>query len=121
MLPPPEGVSGFNGPVADSQYPYPPDRFDDEADAATFHGAHRAEEPFWRQNLIYLVIIAAAFVTLLVLFMSFAVVQWKQFRARARGGRFADPVVAERAYLLLSLVAKSVLAWQVFANVLIDP
>src|SRR5699024_5941393 len=32
--------SGFNGPVADSQYPYPPDRFDDEADAAAFHGAH---------------------------------------------------------------------------------
>ena len=63
----------------------------------------------------------AIFTTLLVLFMSFAVVQWKQFRARARGGRFADPVVAERAYLLLSLVAKSVLAWQVFANVLIEP
>ena len=53
--------------MADTQYPYPPDRFDDEADAATFHGAHRAEEPFWRQNLIYLVIIAAALVTLLVL------------------------------------------------------
>lgn len=67
MLPAPERWSGFNGPVADSQYPYPPDRFDDEADAATFHGAHRAEEPFWRQNLIYLVIIGAAFVTLLVL------------------------------------------------------
>ena len=61
------------------------------------------------------------FVTLLVLFMSFAVVQLQQFRARSRGGRFADPVVAERAYLALSLVAKSVLAWQVFANVLIDP
>lgn len=67
MLPPPAGPNGFNRPVADTQYPYPPDRFDDEADAATFHGAHRAEEPFWRQNLIYLVIIAAAFVTLLVL------------------------------------------------------
>lgn len=53
--------------MADSQYPYPPDRFDDEADAAAFHGAHRAEEPFWRQNLVYIVIIAAAFVLLLVL------------------------------------------------------
>ncbi|MGY5764103.1 LytR C-terminal domain-containing protein [Brachybacterium sp. DNPG3] len=53
--------------MADSQYPYPPDRFDDEADAASFHGAHRAEEPFWRQNLVYIVIIGAAFVTLLVL------------------------------------------------------
>lgn len=59
--------TGFNGPVADSQYPYPPDRFDDEADAVAFHGAHRAEEPFWRQNLVYIVIIAAAFVLLLVL------------------------------------------------------
>lgn len=67
VLPPRTARSGFNRRVADSQYPYPPDRFDDEADAATFHGAHRAEEPFWRQNLIYLVIIAAAFVTLLVL------------------------------------------------------
>lgn len=53
--------------MADSQYPYPPDRFDDEADAVSFHGAHRAEEPFWRQNLIYLVIIAGAVVTLVVL------------------------------------------------------
>lgn len=53
--------------MADSQYPYPPDRFDDEADASSFHGAHRAEEPFWRQNLVYIVIIAAAFVTLVVL------------------------------------------------------
>lgn len=53
--------------MADSQYPYPPDRFDDEADAASFHGAHRAEEPFWRQNLIYIIIIAAAAVVLVVL------------------------------------------------------
>lgn len=67
MLPAAERLSGFNGFVADSQYPYPPDRFDEEADASSFHGAHRAEEPFWRQNLIYLVIIGAAFVTLLVL------------------------------------------------------
>ncbi|WP_114855091.1 LytR C-terminal domain-containing protein [Brachybacterium sp. YJGR34] len=53
--------------MADSQYPYPPDRFDDEADAVTFHGAHRAEEPFWRQNLLYLIIIGAAVVLLVVL------------------------------------------------------
>ena len=59
------------------------------------------------------------FVSLLVLFMSFAVVQWRQFRARSRGGRWADPVVAEAGYLVLSLVAKSALAWQVFANVLL--
>lgn len=57
----------FNGSVADSSYPFPPDRFDEEADSVSFHGAHRAEEPFWRQNLLYIVIIAAAFLTLLVL------------------------------------------------------
>lgn len=55
------------GAVSDSQHPYPPDQFDQEADAAAFHGAHRAEEPFWRQNLIYIIIIAAAVVTLVVL------------------------------------------------------
>lgn len=53
--------------MADSSYPYPPDQFDREAEASTYHGAHRAEEPFWRQNLLYIVIIAAAIVTLLVL------------------------------------------------------
>ena len=79
-------------------------------------GSELADEGQGPPTFVY-----AIFVTLLVLFMSFAVVQWKQFRARSTGGRFADPVVAERAYLLLSLVAKSVLAWQVFANVLIDP
>lgn len=53
--------------MADSQYPFPPDRFDDEADSVSFHGAHRAEEPFWRQNLLYIIIIGAALVMLIVL------------------------------------------------------
>src|SRR5699024_2606657 len=48
-------------------YPYPPDRFDDEADAVSFHGAHRAELPFWRENLLYIIIIGAAAVLLVVL------------------------------------------------------
>jgi len=61
------------------------------------------------------------FVSLFVLFMSFAVNQWLQFRARSRGGRWDDPVRVEATYLVLSLVAKSALAWQVFANVLIEP
>src|SRR5699024_8302754 len=60
VLPAPIRASGFNGAVADSQYPYPPDRFDDEADAVSFHGAHRAELPFWRENLLYIIIIGAA-------------------------------------------------------------
>lgn len=53
--------------MADSQYPYPPDRFDDEADAVSFHGAHRAELPFWRENLLYIIIIGAAAALLVVL------------------------------------------------------
>ena len=37
----------------------------------------------------------------------------------ARLGRWRDYLYGERWYLLLSLVAKSLLAWQVFANVLV--
>ena len=56
------------------------------------------------------------FVSLLVLFNCFALVQYRQYRAK---GRFADYRYGERAYMILSLVAKSALAWQVFANVLV--
>jgi hypothetical protein len=56
--------------------------------------------------------------SLFALFFSFAVVQYLQY---ARVGRFRDYVVGEYAYLVLSLAAKSALAWQVFANVLIEP
>jgi hypothetical protein len=59
------------------------------------------------------------FVSLFVLFMSFAANQYLQLRALSRGGRWADPVSVEQGYLVLSLVAKSALAWQVFANVLV--
>ena len=55
------------------------------------------------------------FFTLLVLFSSFAVNMFLQYR---RVGRWADPAFAERAYLVLSLVAKSALAWQVYAGAL---
>lgn len=55
------------------------------------------------------------FLTLLVLFSSFAVNMWLQYRGR---GRWGEPVFAEKAYLWLSLVAKSVLAWQVYAGAL---
>jgi Heliorhodopsin len=57
----------------------------------------------------------AIFVTLFLLFNTFAVNMWLQHRGR---GRWADPVFAERAYLILSLVAKSALAWQVYAGAL---
>ncbi len=56
------------------------------------------------------------FVSLFILFNVFALVQYWQYRAR---GRWADYLRGERAYIVLSLVAKSLLAWQVFANVLV--
>lgn len=56
------------------------------------------------------------FGSLFVLFNVFALVQYRQYRAR---GRWADYLRGERAYIVLSLVAKSLLAWQVFANVLL--
>lgn len=55
------------------------------------------------------------FFTLFVLFSSFALNMWLQYK---RIGRWADPVYAERAYHVLSLVAKSALAWQVYAGAL---
>ena len=57
------------------------------------------------------------FVSIFVLFNCFAVNQWLQYRAR---GRWADYLHGERTYIVLSLVAKSLLAWQIFANVLVD-
>jgi Heliorhodopsin len=59
--------------------------------------------------------VVAIFVSLFLLFNTFAVNMWLQYRGR---GRWADPVFAERVYLLLSLVAKSALAWQVYAGAL---
>ena len=55
-------------------------------------------------------------VTIFLLFNSFAWVQYKQYRAK---GKWADYLVGERWYIVLSLVAKSLLAWQIFANTLI--
>ncbi|TIC87497.1 hypothetical protein E8D34_10280 [Nocardioides sp. GY 10113] len=52
-------------------------------------------------------------VSLFVLFMSFAANQWLQYR---RVGRWADYLFGEKAYLVLSLVAKSALAWQIFGG-----
>jgi hypothetical protein len=57
------------------------------------------------------------FVSLFVLFNGFAVNQWLQYRGK---GRFADYLFGERAYIWLSLVAKSALAWQVYAGTLSD-
>jgi Heliorhodopsin len=55
------------------------------------------------------------FISLFLLFNCFAVNQWLQYRKR---GRFADYLYGEKVYLVLSLIAKSALAWQVFAGTL---
>ena len=55
------------------------------------------------------------FVSLFVFFNIFALNQWLQYRAR---GRWANYLFGERIYILLSLTAKSALAWQVFAGTL---
>jgi hypothetical protein len=50
-----------------------------------------------------------------VLALVFALNQWLEYRAR---GRWRDYLFGERVYILLSLTAKSALAWQVFAGTL---
>lgn len=51
--------------------------------------------------------------SLFVFFISFALNQWLQYR---RIGKWADYAHGEKAYLVLSLVAKSALAWQIFGG-----
>jgi hypothetical protein len=55
------------------------------------------------------------FVSLFLLFNCFALNQWLQYRGN---GRFADYLFGEKVYLVLSLVAKSALAWQIFGGTL---
>lgn len=55
------------------------------------------------------------FFSLFAFFMSFAVNQWLQYR---RIGPWRDYLFGENIYVILSLVAKSALAWQVFAGTL---
>lgn len=54
-------------------------------------------------------------VSLFLFFNSFALVQYLQYK---QVGKFANYRYGERWYIILSLVAKSVLAWQVFAGTL---
>lgn len=55
------------------------------------------------------------FFSLFVLFNCFAVNQWLQYK---QVGKWRDYLVGERVYVTLSLVAKSLLAWQIFASTL---
>lgn len=55
-------------------------------------------------------------ISIFVLFNSFAYVQFKQYQAK---GKWKDYLSGERAYIILSFVAKATLALQIFANTLI--
>jgi hypothetical protein len=56
-------------------------------------------------------------VSIFVLFNVFALNQWLQYR---QVGRWRDYLFGEVVYIVLSLTAKTALAWQIFANTLID-
>lgn len=55
-------------------------------------------------------------ISLFLLFNCFALVQYLQYRAK---GKWADYIRGEKAYIVLSFVAKSLLAWQIFAATLV--
>ena len=57
----------------------------------------------------------AIFVSLFIFFNIFALNMWLQYR---RVGRWRSYIFGERTYIMLSLFAKSALAWQVFAGTL---
>ena len=77
----------------------------------------------WAAIVVYLVgaetvpgFVYGIFVSLFVFFNCFALNQWLQYR---RVGPWRDYQFGERVYIVLSFVAKTLLAWQIFANVLI--
>ena len=56
-------------------------------------------------------------ISLFVLFNTFAIVQYLQYK---KVGKWSDYLRGEKTYITLSLVAKSALAWQIFASTLIS-
>jgi hypothetical protein len=56
-------------------------------------------------------------ISIFIFFNSFALVQWLQYR---KVGKWSDYLRGERTYITLSLVAKSALAWQIFASTLVS-
>ena len=58
------------------------------------------------------------FLMLFVFFFSFGLNQWLQYK---RVGKWKNYFRGETTYVVLSLVAKSLLAWLIFANVLVMP
>ncbi len=55
------------------------------------------------------------FISLFTFFNAFGLTQWLQYK---QIGRWKNYLTGERTYILLSLLAKSALAWQVFAGTL---
>ena len=56
-------------------------------------------------------------ISIFLFFNSFALVQWLQYK---KVGKWSDYLRGERTYITLSLVAKSALAWQIFASTLVS-
>ena len=56
-------------------------------------------------------------ISLFVLFNTFAVVQYLQYK---KIGKWSDYLRGEKTYITLSLIAKSALAWQVFVGTLFE-
>jgi len=54
--------------------------------------------------------------SIFLLFNSFALVQWLQYK---QVGKWSEYIRGESTYITLSFIAKSALAWQIFANTLI--
>jgi len=61
-------------------------------------------------NFVY-----GVFVSIFIFFNLFALNQWLQYK---QVGKWRDYIFGERVYLILSLSAKSALAWQIFGNTL---
>ncbi|MCB1001048.1 MAG: heliorhodopsin HeR [Acidimicrobiales bacterium] len=61
--------------------------------------------------------VVGIFVAQIVFFFSFGLNQWLQYRGV---GPWRDYLFGEQAYLVLSLVAKSVLAWQIYGGSLAE-
>jgi len=105
--------------------------FGDLQEAMNPHGRARTTMvPFWFGSLVGIApwvaiainlvgadtipgFVYGIFVSLFVFFSSFAVNQWLQYRGV---GPWRNYAFGEKSYLLLSLVAKSALAWQIFAG-----
>lgn len=56
-------------------------------------------------------------ISIFIFFNSFALVQWLQYK---KVGKWSDYLRGERTYITLSLIAKSALAWQIFASTLVS-